>query len=68
MIQAYNLNNQYALTDQHVFTLIIQKMFIFILTNEKNLLKLFNTFKAGFSDHHKLVSINLRAGIFEGKP
>lgn len=67
-MQAYNLNNQYALTDQHFFTLIIRKMFIFILTNEKNLLKLFNTFKVGFSAHHKLVSINLSAGIFEGKP
>ena len=54
MIQAYNLNNQYALTDQHAFSLIIQNLFIFIPINKKNLFKLFNTFVAGFSDIHKL--------------
>ena len=40
----------------------------FILTNKKNLFKLFNTFGTGIPDHHKLVSTILKPGSFKGTP
>ena len=39
-----------------------------ILTNNKNLFKLSNTFETGISDHHKLVSTTLKLGSFKGTP
>ena len=39
-----------------------------ILTNKKNLFKLFNTFETGILDHHQLVSTILKSGSFKGTP
>ena len=39
-----------------------------ILTNKRNLFKLYSTFETGLSDHHKLISTFLKSGGFKGKP
>ena len=39
-----------------------------ILSNRESLFKLSNTFETGFSDHHKLVCIDLKSGDFEIAP
>ena len=37
-----------------------------ILTNRKNIFKLYSTFEIGLSDHHELVSTILKLGSLEG--
>ena len=39
-----------------------------ILTNEKNLFKLSDTFETGISDYHQLISTILKSGGFKRKP
>ena len=39
-----------------------------ILTNKKNLFKLFDTFETSLFHHHKLISTILKSGGFKGKP
>ena len=39
-----------------------------ILTNQKNMYKLSNTFETGLSDHHKLISTVAKSGSFKGRP
>ena len=39
-----------------------------ILTNQKNMYKLSNTFEAGISDQHKLISTVAKSGSFKGRP
>ena len=38
-----------------------------ILTNQKNMYKLSNTFETGISDHHKLISTVAKSGSFKGR-
>ena len=66
LIQGYNLNN---LIDKPTgFQYNTPTCIAFILTNKKNLFKLFNTFGTGIPDHHKLVSTILKPGSFKGTP
>ena len=66
LIQGYNLNN---LIDKPTgFQYNTPTCIDFILTNKKNLFKLFNTFETGIPDHHKLVSTILKPGRFKGTP
>ena len=39
-----------------------------VLTNQKNMYKLSNTFETGISDHHKLISTVAKSGSFKGRP
>ena len=39
-----------------------------VLTNQKNMYKLSNTFVTGILDHHKLISTVTKSGNFKGRP
>ena len=66
LIQAYNLNN--LINKPTYFQSNKPTCIDLIITNKKNLFKLSNTFEAGISDHHKLVSTILKSGSFKGTP
>ena len=64
LIQTYNLNN--LIYKPTCFQSNTPTCIDLILTNKKNLFKLYNTFETGISDHHKLVSTILISGSFKG--
>ena len=66
LIQAYNLNN--LINKPTCFQSNTATCIDLILTNKKDSFKLSNTFEAGISDHHKLVSTILKSGSFKGTP
>ena len=38
------------------------------LTNQKAMFKVSRLFGTGLSDHHKLISVDMKSGIFRGSP
>ena len=66
IIQAYNLNN--PINKLTCFQSSTPTWIDLILTNKKNLFKLFNTFETRLSDHHKLVLTILESESFKGTP
>ena len=39
-----------------------------LLTNQKAIFKLSRLFETGLSDHHKLISVVMKSGVFRGPP
>ena len=66
LIQVYNLNN--LINKPTCFQSNTPTCIDLILNNKKYLFKLSNTFEAGISDYHKLVSTILISGNFKGTP
>ena len=66
MIQAYNLNN--LIKEPTCFQSNNPSQNDIILINQKSMYKFSNTFEAGLSDHHKLISTISKSGSFKGTP
>ena len=65
-LQAYNLTS--LIKEATCFQSRNPSYIDLILTNQKNMYKLSNTFETGLSDHHKLISTVAKSGSFKGRP
>ena len=66
LMQIYNLSpliKQATCFQSHKPTCIDK-----FLTNQNAMFKLSRLFETGFSDHHKLVSVVIKSGVFRGPP
>ena len=65
-LQAYNLTS--LIKEATCFQSSNPSCIDLILTNQKNMCKLSNTFETGISDRHKLISTVAKSGSFKGRP
>ena len=64
--QAYNLTS--LIKEATFFQSSDPSCIDLIITNQKNMYELSNTFETGISDHHKLISTVAKSGSFKGRP